>query len=292
MAKSSVARWEAVTFEPADEETRQAARPFLSEQAAEIAPAASAEETKPLPKESPTKPVSNEPLIQPRQADGDGRVEISGELKTWHKVTLTLDGPYAHEQDNQPNPFTDYCITVAFTHADGKTYFVPGYFAADGDAGNSSAESGTRWRVHFAPDRPGEWRYKVTFHRGENAALDGRAAITAVDPFNGKSGSFQIAPSDKKGRDLRAHGRLQYVGKHYLQFAQTGQYFLKVGADAPETLLALRGLRQHSRWQTEKGTAQDLDAARQRLERRRSDLAGRQGKGTDRGDQLSLRKGM
>ena len=47
-----------------------------------------------------------------------------------------------------------------------------------------------------------------------------------------------MAPSDKKGRDLRAHGRLRYVGKHYLQFAETGQYFLKAGADAPETLLA------------------------------------------------------
>lgn len=40
------------------------------------------------------------------------------------------------------------------------------------------------------------------------------------------------------GRDLRALGRLDYVGKRYLQFAGTGQYFLKVGADAPETLLA------------------------------------------------------
>ena len=31
---------------------------------------------------------------------------------------------------------------------------------------------------------------------------------------------------------------MQYVGKRYLQFAGTGKYFLKVGADAPETLLA------------------------------------------------------
>src|SRR5204862_227404 len=37
---------------------------------------------------------------------------------------------------------------------------------------------------------------------------------------------------------FRARGRLHYVGKHYLQFAGTGEYFLKVGADAPETLLA------------------------------------------------------
>ena len=46
------------------------------------------------------------PLVLPRQDDGDGTVTISGELKAWHKVTLSLQGPYAHELDNRPNPFT------------------------------------------------------------------------------------------------------------------------------------------------------------------------------------------
>jgi hypothetical protein len=31
---------------------------------------------------------------------------------------------------------------------------------------------------------------------------------------------------------------LQYAGRHYLQFAGSGEYFLKLGADSPETLLA------------------------------------------------------
>ena len=31
---------------------------------------------------------------------------------------------------------------------------------------------------------------------------------------------------------------MQYAGKHYLQFAGSGDYFLKLGADSPETLLA------------------------------------------------------
>jgi hypothetical protein len=29
--------------------------------------------------------------------DGSGSVTISGELKQWHNVTLTLDGPFAKE---------------------------------------------------------------------------------------------------------------------------------------------------------------------------------------------------
>lgn len=58
-----------------------------------------------MPKTSPTQPLSNEQLQPPRQPNGDGNVDVSGELKQWHKVTLNLNGPYAHEKDNDPNPF-------------------------------------------------------------------------------------------------------------------------------------------------------------------------------------------
>ena len=43
--------------------------------------------------------------------------------------------------------------------------------------------------------------------------------------------------TDKTGRDHRGKGRLRYVGRHHLQFAN-GEYFLKAGADSPENLLA------------------------------------------------------
>jgi hypothetical protein len=95
----------------------------------------------------------NQALVRPRQADGDGSVKISGELRQWHKVTLTLDGPFAHEGDHQPNPFTDHQFNVRFTHSSGSPdYLVPGYFAADGSAENSSATSGNQWRAHLSPD--------------------------------------------------------------------------------------------------------------------------------------------
>ncbi len=41
---------------------------------------------------------------------------MNGELKQWHKVTLTLDGPFARERDTKPNPFTDLACNVTFTH--------------------------------------------------------------------------------------------------------------------------------------------------------------------------------
>ena len=61
-----------------------------------------------------------------------------------------------------------------------------------------------------------------------------------MKPFDGQTGTFTIAPTDKTGRDFRAKGRLAYVGRHYLQFAGTKEFFLKAGADAPENLLSYR----------------------------------------------------
>jgi hypothetical protein len=212
----SRARIASVEFSPADDATRAAVEKLFNAK--------------------PAQPIGP-PTVSPRQPDGKGEVSISGELKEWHKVTLTLDGPFAHERDTQPNAFTDFSLNVTFTHESGSpVYKVPGYFAADGNAGNSSVESGTKWRAHLSPDKAGAWKYSVSFTRGKNAALDGGGE--SLKPYDGVSGSFEIAKSDKSGRDFRAHGRLQYVGKHHLQFAGSKQYFLKAGPDSPETLLA------------------------------------------------------
>ncbi|MEX2558780.1 MAG: DUF5060 domain-containing protein, partial [Pirellulales bacterium] len=182
--------------------------------------------------------LSGSPPVQPRQADGMGAVEISGELKQWHKVTLTLDGPFAHELDDNPNPFTDYRLAVTFRHESGSpAYCVPGYFAADGNAAATSSQSGTKWRAHLSPDKPGRWHYAVSLAKGTRIAASDAKGEPAK-PFDGRTGAFTIAPTDKQGRDFRAKGRLQYVGKHYLRFAGTGEYFMKAGADSPETLLA------------------------------------------------------
>jgi len=165
--------------------------------------------------------------------------QVTGELKKWHKVTLTFDGPATSEAAD-PNPFLDYRLNVAFTHDNsGKSYLVPGYFAADGDAANTGAESGSKWHVHFAPDSVGTWMYSVSFRKGPNVAVnDQKNAGQGAGFMDGQTGSFKIGLTDKTGRDFRAKGMLQYVGKHHLRFAETGEYFLKCGADAPENFLA------------------------------------------------------
>ncbi len=169
-------------------------------------------------------------------AAGEGSARISGELKKWHRVTVTFEGPATGETAT-PNPFTDYRLTVTFTTGS-KRHTVPGYFAADGKAGESGAVTGNKWRVHFTPDAAGQWQYTASFRTGKNIAVDPQPAAGGPVAFDGASGSFIVKATDKKGRDFRARGMLRYVGKHYLQFAETGEYFLKAGADSPENFLA------------------------------------------------------
>ena len=163
-----------------------------------------------------------------------GQVNIEGELRKWHKISLIFDGPEASETAN-PNPFTDYNLEVTFKQG-GTTYKVPGYFAADGNAANTSAKSGNKWIAHFAPDKTGTWEYIVSFKKGEDVAIEGGG--TSAGFMDGATGSFEVAASDKTGRDFRGKGRLLVVGKHYPQFADSKEWFVKGGADAPENMLS------------------------------------------------------
>ena len=65
---------------------------------------------------------------------------VSGDLIVWHTITITFDGPQTAETA-EPNPFTDYRLDVVFKRGD-KSIVVPGYFAADGDAGQTGAARG------------------------------------------------------------------------------------------------------------------------------------------------------
>ena len=159
---------------------------------------------------------------------------ISGELKKWHKITVEFTGPSSSET-NTTNPFTDYALNVNFIGPSG-TMTVPGYFAADGNAAETSATSGNKWFVHFSPHEVGQWSYFVSFKTGTDVAMNGGGVSAGF--MDGMSGSFTVAATDKTGEDLRGKGRVEYVGEHYLQYAETGEWFIKGGADAPENTLA------------------------------------------------------
>lgn len=169
-------------------------------------------------------------------AEAAGSVEVSGELRAWHKVTLTFEGPESNE-NAAPNPFLDYRLNVYLTNG-AKLYVVPGYYAADGNAGETSATKGNKWRAHFRPDAAGKWTYVVSFRSGPNIAVSPEPGEGSPGAMDGLTGTIAVGASDKAAPDLRAKGALQYAGQRYLRFAGTGEHYLAGGAMSPENFLA------------------------------------------------------
>lgn len=172
--------------------------------------------------------------------------EVEGELKQWHKVTLHVPGPETSEFAVE-NPFLDYRLDVTFSRGS-ESYTVPGYYAADGNAAETSAREGNIWKVHFRPDQTGTWKYRIQFLRGKNiAVVDEEIAGEAVGP-HGQSGSFQVGESDKHGSDFRARGRIHNGGSGYFRLQGSGELWIKNGADSPENFLAYQEFDQTLRF--------------------------------------------
>jgi len=171
-------------------------------------------------------------------ADGTDPPVVKGEKRRWHPLTVAIDGPCAGEGAS-PNPFLDYRLTVTFTHnATGTTVEVPGYFAADGDAANTGATSGTTWHAHLTPRRTGTWSFETSFRNGTDIAVSLDPNAGTPTSYDEQTGTFTVSATNKSGRDHRGKGILQYEsGERYLRF-DDGTYFLKAGADSPENLLA------------------------------------------------------
>ncbi len=172
-------------------------------------------------------------------------LRIEGELRQWHKVELIIDGPSALESD-RINPFLDYRLQTTFTQGN-SSIVVPGFFAADGRAAESSAEGGNKWIVRFRPATTGTWQYTVSLRKGKNIALS--SDPDAGEPAEGDelTGELDVLPSDKAAPDFRAKGRVQPAG-HYLKFSGSDEYFLKGGADSPENFLAFVDFDQTYRY--------------------------------------------
>ena len=147
-------------------------------------------------------------------------------------VVVDVAGPMAAEA---PATFRDYRFQVSFTHDSGKTFAVPGFFAADGDAAVTGATSGDVWRARFTPGLAGEWHWEADFRTGTDVALSRDVAGEEVGP-DGRTGRFVV--EDRIGE---RGGRLVYDGSRYLRDAATGRPFIKTGAGSPENLLAFDG---------------------------------------------------
>ena len=161
--------------------------------------------------------------------------KIEGPMRAWQPVTLSFVGP-ALSEDGSPNPFTDFRMTATFTQGKRKVV-AAGYYAADGQAGQSGAAKGNVWRVQFLPPTPGKWNVAVSFRHDPDVAISQAANAGKPAAFDGSMAELDIAPAAKSAPGFYAHGVLGYVGKRYFRFAGSGEWFLKGGADSPENLL-------------------------------------------------------
>ena len=170
---------------------------------------------------------------------GQHAADVHRKLRCFHQLTLDFNGP-ASSEDAATNPFRDYRLTVAFTHLEsGDSYpTVPGYFAADGQAAESGAQGGKVWRVHFAPPRAGTWQYRASLRSGKDVAVSLEDETGKPVNLAGATGKFVVLPSDKQSPDNRGRGLLRFRGGRYPTFSDSGETFLKGGANSPENLLA------------------------------------------------------
>ena len=167
-----------------------------------------------------------------------GELRVEGERKRWHKIAVMVPGENVNENDGN-NPFKNYRLRGVFTHqGTGKTYTVRGHYAADGNAANTSANSGDQWRIYFQPDETGTWNCQVSFRKGNNIAL---SESQTGDPVvnDGAQISFNIGETNKTGSDYRYKGRRQkQSNKFHFQYIGSGRYHLRSAVGAPENFLA------------------------------------------------------
>jgi len=168
-------------------------------------------------------------------------VNVSGTLQKWHKISVSLTLPGNNLTEAEAT-FRNTRMDVIFTSPSGIDIRVPGYFAADGNAANTNANAGKVFRAFLRPNQTGNWGYRVLYYTGNNVAIANVNNLPS--PVYNLTGSIDgITPSNKIAPDLRAKGRLAYKTtgtdseRRYLQFSETGEYYLKLGPDSPENFL-------------------------------------------------------
>jgi hypothetical protein len=178
-------------------------------------------------------------------AQPNPNIIVTGDTTDRHFITLTIKGPNVSETGTT-NPFTDYKLTlvVKYILSAAERYVAPGYYAADGNAGETGASSGNVWKVHFTPQWGGAHLYSVYFRTGPNVALnDSLLAGTPVAGIDGDTGSFDFKMEGQDNPpDLRALGRVDVdLYKNYMFFVKNGfskkNVFFKEGAASPSNFL-------------------------------------------------------
>ncbi len=172
------------------------------------------------------------------------------QYRQYRPITLDFEIE-ATSETASVNPFMDYRLQVEFSSEDAK-FSIPGFYAADGNAAESSADKGGTWRVMFTPNKPGIWKYVVSFKKGKDIAIDDDFYVgQKVEPHDGIKGAVEVLPAAKNAGFFGSRGRLQYMKSRYLH-TEDGQPLLKFGANSPENFLAYKDIDSTYNYELEK----------------------------------------
>ena len=181
--------------------------------------------------------------------------EIKGEMKVWYPVSVTIDGPSVDESEST---FRNYRLDVTFTKGE-QSFKVPGFFAADGNAAETSASSGNKWRAIFTPNEAGTWNYSVSLRTGPDIAISFDPTEGTSATGDGLSGSFTVLPSGPDEPGFFAKGKLIYVGEHYAQFAGNKEWFVRAGPGSPEDFFGYKDFDNTFDWPERRTSTQVRD---------------------------------
>ncbi len=174
-------------------------------------------------------------------------LDLKPVYKQWHTITISFKGPKTSE-NAADNPFLNYRLNVDFTN--GKTKkTIRGFYAADGNASETSAISGNIWKVRFTPDELGDWTYSASLQHKDSIALKDESIKGTEIKITNKKGEFVVIESDKDKNDFRAHGRL-IASNGYYKFKDSDKYWIKGGTNSPENLLGYIDFDDTYRMQT------------------------------------------
>lgn len=157
------------------------------------------------------------------------------QIQQWHTYTISFEGPNTSEYSPE-NPFIRYLLLVEFEHKETRKV-IRGYYAADGNAAETSADSGSVWQVRFNPEHIGEWTYKASLFKGDSITISQDVETAEQIALPNSTGTFEVIPSQKSSPDFRAQGRI-IAENGFFKFENSANYFLKVGANSPENFLA------------------------------------------------------
>lgn len=153
----------------------------------------------------------------------------------WHTLTLSFKGPESSEMA-QENPFLNYRLLVDFKNEETQQT-IRGFYAADGNASETSSDAGSVWKVRFTPDKTGTWSYSAKLSKRDSIAVNDDPTSGETVSISNAKGNFLVIKSDKEGDDFRAHGRIE-AANGYFKFTGTNNYWIKAGTNSPENLLA------------------------------------------------------